>query len=935
MALLLSLAAFASGAAALLFEALWLRVAGIMLGSTMWASAIVLASFMAGLGLGNGLAARWARRWRHPLRTFAALELVVALTATAAVLVAPALPAVLAPVFRALGGAAWATNFVRLMVAFALMLPATTAMGITLPCLTRAVSRDQADFGRVLGHIYGANTLGGALGAVAGELWLVGAFGLRGATACAAGGNLLAAGLSLWLAARSPAVMVSGPPIPPVPRGGAWRWQGAAFLAGAAMLALEVVWFRFLQLFLFGTALTFAFMLAVVLVGIGLGGFAASLWLRRDAGAHRWLSAVGALAAWAVLLGYASFSPWLGGSAFFISRPDATVVLSLRLMLPASLLSGAIFTLLGAALRQHFTGAAETAGRLLVANTLGAMAGAGLGGFVLLPALGMERSLYAIVLAYGGVAALCGAPGAGQSARRRRGVWVGSIVAVALALLIFPRGAMTARHLPTSFARFMEEGVQLVSLREGPNQTTAYLRRDWGGHPVAYRLVTNGHSMSGTELPDRRYMKSFVYWPIAVRPRIRSALLISYGVGSTAKALTDTRALTRIDVVDISREILEMTSVVFPPGQDPLGDPRVRVHVEDGRFFLQTTGESFDLITGEPPPPKAAGVTSLYSQEYFRLLHGRLTPDGVATYWLPVEELDEDDARAIVKAFCAAFVDCSLWTGAGAHWMLAGTRGAGLPASEEDFTAQWRDPVVGPELTRLALEQAEQLGATFLADADQLAGWIATAKPLEDGYPQRLSSASPHPARQGFIDQWMDEEQAAVRFAQSRWIRRWWPSGLRERTLEYFPTQRLINAVMSLPRRWPGLEALRDVLLDSRLVTLPLLLAGSDPSMQVIGERARAAAQRSPALEEQAAIGKLAARDYAAAAEHFAAAAALGGAHVLDARIYQSFALVMAERMDEARTVLAAIHATGAAPAASSDQRAALDWLRFMVAAAP
>jgi len=194
----------------LLFEALWLRRAGIMLGSTVWASSIVHASFMTGLALGNGLAARFAARWRRPLRVYAALELAVGLSATAAVLVAPALPAVLAPLFRALDGAAGMTNLARLAVAFALMLPATTAMGMTLPFLTRAVSRDERDFGRVLGYLYGANTLGGALGAVAGELWLVAPLGLRGAAASAAGANLLAAGVAWWLVRRPQTAAESG-----------------------------------------------------------------------------------------------------------------------------------------------------------------------------------------------------------------------------------------------------------------------------------------------------------------------------------------------------------------------------------------------------------------------------------------------------------------------------------------------------------------------------------------------------------------------------------------------------------------------------------------------------------------------------------------------------------------------------------------------------
>jgi predicted membrane-bound spermidine synthase len=694
------------------------------------------------------------------------------------------------------------------------------------------------------------------------------------------------------------------------------------------MLGLEVIWFRFLQLFLFGTALTFAFMLAVVLLGVGLGGLLASLWLRRDPEGHRRLPAVAALAALATTLSYAAFSPRLGDVSFFIARSDATLILSLRLMLPTALLSGALFTLQGAALRHQLPGPAQTSGYLILANTVGAAAGALLAGFVLLPALGMERAIFALVLVYGGVAALCGGHGGAAASPRLRIGWLASLVAVGLGLLWFPHGAMATRHLTTSLARFTGEGTHLLALREGPNQTTAYLRRDFAGQPVAYRLVTNGHSMSGTELADRRYMKMFAYWPMALNPRIRHALLISYGVGSTAKALTDTRTLASIQVVDISREILEMSSLVSSPGENPLADPRVRVHVEDGRFFLQTSRDSFDLITGEPPPPKAAGVVNLYSREYFRLLHDRLSDEGVATYWLPVEELDENDARAVLSAFCAVFADCSLWTGAGAHWMLAGTRGLRTPPTEEAFTAQWRDPVVGPELARLGFERPEQLGATFLADAEQLAAWIASVAPLEDDHPQRISPERPHPERQTFIERWMAEEPAADRFERSKWARALWPPALRERTGAYFSTQRLVNAATSVPRRWPGLEALRDVLLDSDLRTLPLLLAGSDPVLQEISGRVWAEGARSPALEGQLAIGALAGRDYAGAAEHFAAAAGQGGPRALDARIYQAFALVLAEKTAEAGAVLAAV---GGEQAASSDQREALRWLGAMV----
>jgi spermidine synthase len=929
MTALLSLTAFLSGAAALLYESLWLRQAGLLLGSSVWASSIVLASFMTGLALGNALAVRWAPYLSRPLRWYAGLELLVAVTAAAVVLAAPALTPVCAPLFRRLAAAPGLTNLVRLAVAFGLMLLPTTAMGLGLPVLTRAVSRGHHDFGRVLGRLYGWNTLGGVLGAVAGELGLVAACGVRGTAGCAAGSNLLAAALAVWLSPRLTPVEACAR-YPGRERLGAraWRLLGAAFLAGAALLGLEVIWFRFLQLFLFGTSLTFAFMLAVILLGMGLGGLLASRWLRRDPGGHQRLPAVAAAAALAVTLSYAAFSPFRGGAAFFISEADATLALSLRLMLATAVVSGVLFTLQGAALRRELGGAGETTGHLTFANTLGAMTGALGAGFVLLPRLGMERSLFVLVAFYGVVAVLCGPFPMASASSGSRWLWRASLVAVGLCLLGFPRGAMVTRYLPASLARFLPAGTRVVAQREGVNQTTTILRREWGGSPVAYRLVTNGYSMSGTDYADRRYMKLFVYWAVAVNPNIRQALLVSYGLGSTAKALTDTRSLTGIHVVDISRDILDMSAVVFAPAASPLADSRVHVHVEDGRFFLQTTGETFDLITGEPPPPKASGVVNLYSREYFQLLHARLREGGVATYWLPVEELDEGDARAVVAAFCAVFADCSLWSGAGAHWMLAGTRGLRTAPTEAEFTAQWRDPVVKPELIGLGFEMPEQLGATFLADRQQLAPWLSGALPLDDDHPHRLSPARPHPAQQKFIDRWMDEPRARLRFERSQRVRTLWPPPLRRRSLDLFTPQRVVNDVTSTPVRFSGFEALRDLLVDSPLRTLPLLVAGSNPVLQAIAHRGFAGGARSPALAEQMAISALAGRDYPAAADRYAKAAATGGRQAVRRRIYQAFALAMAEQPDAANRVLTTL---GAAPGATPDEAQGLRWLHAML----
>ena len=741
MALILAVIFFLSGASGVLFETLWFRVMGLTLGNGLWASNIVLASFMAGLAAGNALAARYGRSVQNPLQLYAATECVVALAGIAIVVLLPPLNPTLARAFTHVIEQAWLVNVLRLLAGFSLMLVPATAMGLTLPLIAKTTARYDANFGRALGRLYGLNALGGMAGALCGELWLIGWLGQRGTALTAGTLNLVAAAAALLLMRRVAVSEKTGPeePAPQPTSGRSWRLFGATFLAGGTLLALEVVWFRFLQLFVYGTSLIFAAMLAVVLLGIGTGGVIAAQWLSRDPRAQRFTPLVALAAGVAVELSYAWFEPRVGGTAYTTSNSAAAFTLFLRLMLPTSLLSGVLFTLLGAAQHQEFGEAATSAGQLTFANTLGAMVGPLLGGFVLLPHLGIEKAILTSMLSYGLIALLATViPAAPQAKRYRRVVWA---VAALFAVFsgYFTLGLMKRYFIPLVIERYKSGDPKLVALREGLTETDMYLRTSFHERPLYHRLMTNGHSMSATTFRGRRYMKLYVYWALAVNPDIRRALLISYGVGTTAKALVDTRPLESIDVVDISRDILELAPIAFPETPPPLSDPRVRIHVEDGRFFLQTTDEKFDLITAEPPPLRGAGVTNLYSREYFQLVRDRLKDGGVVTYWLPVNQLWLTETQAIMRAFCDVFTDCSLWNGAGLQWMLAGTRGLHGPVPEDQFEAQWRDPVVAPEMTDLGFESPESLGTTFLADAVTLGEWIEGVPPLDDDHPR------PHP----------------------------------------------------------------------------------------------------------------------------------------------------------------------------------------------
>lgn len=886
---------FASGTSALIFETLWFRQAGLALGNSVWASSLVLAGFMGGLAMGNAVAARYGARLGNPVRAYAIAEAAIALTGVGLVYLFPILGVALAPWLRPLLDLPWILNPLRLVIAFVLLLIPSTAMGITLPVLTKALMGHDPHFGAVLGRLYGWNTLGAAIGAIVADTYLVGAYGVRGTALMAGALNMLAATVSMWLAARtrtqalSPSASAFASPSPgstsanrralrgPTAR----QWLAATFLSGFCLLALEVVWFRFLLLFVKGHSLALALILGIVLTGIALGGLAAASWLRVAPRAHRFASPIAFAAGLACVVSYAAFPRLIESTPALVIDPFGILRIGAPLMFPVSFLSGMFFTLLGVALRSHLDSETETAGVLTLANTAGAACGSLIAGFVLLPFLGMERSFFLIALLYGGIGVLLlvGATPASPLRSASRASAYASAAVWLVGLAFFPFGAMETRLLEAAVRpwRQADAGARVVAVREGLTETIIYFQRVMMGRPVSYAMLTNSFSMSATGYGARRYMKLYVYWPMAVHPNLRHALLIGFGVGNTAKALIDSTRLETIDVVDLSRDILQMSEVVYPNEADhPLKDPRVRVHIEDGRYFLQTTDRRFDLITGEPPPPGIAGVEHLYTREYFHVMHARLAEGGIVTYWLPLGDLTDVSTKAILGAFCDVFEDCSLWNGAGTHLMMAGTRNARGPVSEEAFTRQWSDPLVAAEMKRVGVEEPEQLGALFIGGADYLARLIGSSTSLSDNDPKLIEVPfSSQAGRDQLFRSVTDTAAAKTRFHVSPLVERLWPARLLAESLPYFEYQDAINAHMygDLLEGPNAIQEVHLVLTRSPLSAPVLWRLGSNADIQRIVADARPEELADPVLQFHLGVRLLSERTYAAAAESLRRAA--------------------------------------------------------------
>lgn len=853
---------FLSGAAALVFESLWFRQAGLALGNSVWATSLVLTGFMAGLGLGNALAARVADRWANPIRVYALVEATIAATGVALVFILPSLGVALAPALRALDSVPLLLNSLRFAVAFAMLLVPATAMGVTLPLMTRALCAVEPHFGAVLGALYGWNTIGAMAGVLATEAVLVEALGIRGTALAAGGCNLAAALLALALSSRAVPVATTTGEALAIDWRRAAPWLAAAFASGFAVLAYEVVWFRFLLLYVRGLGMSFALMLGTVLAGIALGGWSAASALRKDPEAHRQAFAMVLRAGAAGLLSYAAFPLTL--RALDNPKPESAaevLLLAVVLMFPTSFFSGTFFTLVGASLRAAVPSDAATAAGLTLANTVGAALGSFTAGFLLLPLLGMEASLFllGVVLAAAG---LMLAPVSGLPLRAR----LAPVALFAVACAVFPYGSMKDFHLAARSQWFRGE---IVDVREGLVETVVYLEERFLGRPHFQLMVTNGHSMSGSLSRGRRYMKLYTYLPMAVNPDIRNVLMVNYGVGQTAKSLTDTASLETIDLVDISPDVVEMDRNVFKePGERPPDDPRVTLHIEDGRYFLQTTDRKFDLFTGEPPPPPLAGVVNLYTREYFQLVRDHLRKGGLVTYWLPIHNLSDVSSKAILRAFCDVFPDCQLWNGMDTSLMMVGSNDFAGGVTVEHFTAQWRDPVVRRELEALGFEHPEQLGSLFLGGPDYLRALTADTPPLVDDDPTRILA----PFTRGnvktnplFLTWTKSGDEARQRFVADPVIRRWFPEAMIEGAGPWFRAQHIIDAYAHW--RSPSVELAHELLTTTDLRTPVLWILGSDADIQRILEEASADELATPEAAYHVGVGHLARRRWREAAE--------------------------------------------------------------------
>ena len=676
-----SLLLYGSGLCALVYQTVWLREFRLIFGASTAATAAVLGIFMGGLGVGSMLLGGRCEKAKRPLAFYANLELGIALTAA----LTPFLVTLVRHLYSALGGSLALGPFwgavVRLALSALVLAGPTLLMGGTLPAAARSVVGREDAGRRGLACLYGINTLGAVTGALLATFAALEFFGNRKTLWLACGLNVFIALAARVMARRIPAPDDAAAPdgnTEPSAPAPARLVLFASALVGFAFLLMELVWYRMLSPLLGGSTFTFGLILAVALLGIGLGGALYALTGQRAGGTltvFAWTCALEALAIAAPfalgdrLAVLAAHLRSLSAVGFSAQVFGWFIVIGL-VVLPAALVAGFQFPLLVSLLGRGGHDVGRHTARAYALNTAGAIVGSLAGGFGLMPvftAPGLWKLVIVLLAALSLVALLV--------QQRRSGLGSGSAcgvcgTVVAAAAMLFALGPTAAwRHSGVGVGRsgldapsrnalldqMAQHRQQVVWEAEGVESSVGI----YAAHGASF--VVNGKS-DGNIRGDAGTQVLGGLIGAALKPDVKTACVIGLGTGSTAGWLAMVPEIERVDAMELEPAIVHMARVCELANGHVLDNPKCRLLLGDAREMLITTRQSYDLIFSEPSNPYRAGIASLFTTEFYETARARLNPGGLFLQWVQAYEVESDAVRMVLATLGGVFPHVEVWT---------------------------------------------------------------------------------------------------------------------------------------------------------------------------------------------------------------------------------------------------------------------------------
>ena len=752
---------FLSGATGLVYEVVWHRMLVLVFGSTAFATATILASFMSGLALGSFCFGRLADRYREPLKVYAYLEAGIGVFALLFPVILSGVTAAYVGIYQQFDATFYLFSLLRFILSFLILVIPSFLMGGTLPVLSKLFVREFGRLGSGIGSLYGTNTLGAVVGTFSAGFFFIILFGAKETTYIAAAVNILVAAAAFFLSRfaplhqqdnrrrtgsvrnRQPDRQPDRKPYPPYVYFVILVVYG---LSGFCALAYEVLWTRVLVFYVHSTTYAFTIMLTSFLLGIAVGSLVFGRLIDKSKQQLGWLAAI------EVLIGlFAILSIWE-----FRTLDDLMVSLTDRvpswqmfvvaryagaflIMFIPTLLMGIAFPLASKIYSQNRERLGRYVGNIYSVNTVGSVLGSIAAGFVMIPLIGITNGiiLVASLNLILGIVILLAHPFMGRPAK-----WA---VVAGIAVIIPVAGAAIPTDRPLGLYsrpfRDLEEGGKVLFYDEGIGATVTVhqLPPDPADKQVYKLLEVDGVNVAGTMPMLRLSQKLQGHLPVllykaSTGKNPKNVFLLGMGTGASSYAATRHR-IDRLDVLEIVAAEIDALPFFGELNRDLLSEPKLRIRIDDARNFLLATQEEYDVIESDTIHPEQNA--NVFSREYFELARERLSEDGVFSVWLPMYGMSEETFKILINTLYAAFPHVTVWyasTQPTRHALLVGSKRK-LKIDYGLLQEELAYPPVRESLAEVGLEDVFTVLGSFITDESRLSGYVADSLVSTDNRP--------------------------------------------------------------------------------------------------------------------------------------------------------------------------------------------------------
>lgn len=738
-----------SGATGLIYEVLWARMLGLVFGATTLAVSTVLAAFMGGLALGSALAGKLAQRIKKPLRVYGLIEIGVAIYALLVPLLFRLVDHVYVLIWQQLHPGYFTFSLWRFLLSGLVLLAPTTLMGATLPVLAVALVRSSRDSNSVT-RLYACNLAGAILGTVAAGFLLLPLLGVRTTIFVAAVLNVVVGVIAIALQ-RNAQTDHSADPVNPEenPENPVTNfWYFAALASGFVTISAQVSWTRTLTMIIGSSTYAFSIVVALFLIGLALGAWFVArkdLSLRLRSAVLK-IEAITALSLLLSLFVLNKIPALLINLGLRLHVSSWTGLLALQifsatlLILAPAVLMGMVMPLVLVWASGDRANAVARVGRSYAVNTIGAIAGAFITGFILIPKTSTRFTVLFAAICCVVVACLAYQP-SGREPALKRSAAIGLIPVLTIVLFIIaPRMNLADLSIGAydSLVRVLaqtREGVkenaeaagpnvhELLMYDEGPTATVT-VRRDQN----TISMAINGRTNASDSIYDMPTQVMLGQLPVLIAPKIDNGLIIGYATGVTVGAMLQS-PVQSVTCVELEPGTIAGSQFFNHVNNRPLDDPRATLIIDDARTFLRVTPNRYDMIVSEPSHPWVPGVANLFTQEFFELGRARLSDDGIWVQWVQIYQLSTESLRSVLATYQKVFPHVLVFRvgglSNGKDLLLVGSN---TRLNLDRLAERLKDPRTAAELARVNLKSEADIREWYVCDESKLGPAVAGAK---------------------------------------------------------------------------------------------------------------------------------------------------------------------------------------------------------------